>query len=522
MKDHHPILKSQIREHIGTAASSVESLRPFLSSINDIYWRLHPHLSHLHPPLSERFLSHVQYQNIFESSSTALTILSDDAVILLANREFEEMSGYKKADLEGKKSLAEFFSPRDFEHFLGLPKNRKPAVQKLAHRAETKLADKNGRIHYVLLSLSAIQGAHQYIASFIDISERKHAEEEILKQRAELSRMNDRLRSLHELSAVITRTLDLKALLTDALHTVTRMELLHLESKGMIFIMQGTHLHLSAHIGLSDSIVALHSRIDPEIALCCTTEQNSSTVFTCDSPHLDCAFAAQNPENRMQPHIIIPLRSHNATTGMMCLFPRTHTRIDTETREMLETIANQIGITVENALLYEKTKSLSLHDHLTGLPNRRFLQLEIERNFAKSKRYATGLSLLMLDIDNFKQFNDTNGHTAGDALLADIARVILREIRETDLAVRYGGEEFLILLPETNFQQAFEIADRMRQAVAERTMVTISVGMSSFSESMESHTDMINDADRALYLAKANGKNRVEGLQRQMQLPLKD
>jgi diguanylate cyclase (GGDEF)-like protein/PAS domain S-box-containing protein len=524
MKDHHPILRRQIKDHLGTVAPSLDSLHPFLQSINDIYWRIQPLHLHSHTPkTTEQLLAHEQYRNIFESSSTAMTILSDDAVIMLANREFEKLSGYRRNELEGKKSLAEFFSTRDFESFLTLPKHSTLTPHRLAHRAETKISDRSGNDHHVLLSLSALQGAHQFIASFIDISERKRAEDEILSQRGELKQMNERLRSLHELSSVTTSTLDLKTMLRDVLHTVTRMELLHLDRKGIIFVNYENELQMGAQIGLTQDIVELHQQIDSEIALCCSSlngKVSLNEVFACDIPHLDCAFAAQNSQHRMQPHIVVPLRSHNAISGIMCLYPLSKIIIDAEMKEMLTTIGNQIGIAIENALLYEKTKTLSLHDHLTGLPNRRFLQLEVERNFAKSKRYGAPLSLMMIDIDNFKRFNDDNGHTAGDSLLADIARIMLKEIRETDLAVRYGGEEFLILLPEAAFQEAFDIAERLRFSIADHTPVTVSIGLSSFDESMESHTTMISDADRALYIAKTNGKNRVNRFSSQMRLPL--
>lgn len=525
MKDHHPILKHQIQEHIGTAAPAVASLHAFLESVNEIYWRLQPHHLHSHTPKTpEQLLAHEQYQTIFENSSTAMTIVSAEAVILLANAEFEKLSAYPRTDLENKKSLAEFFSTRDFEQFLTLSRHRKTAPQQLAHRAETKLFDRNGNDHHVLLSLSAIPPTQHYIATFIDISERKRAEEEILRQRAELKRVNDRLRSLHELSVVTTRSLDLKAMLTDVLHTVTRIELLQLEPKGIVFTSQGKLMNLSAHIGVPKDLIALHKQIDQEIALCCSTQDNSAMdeIYFCEWPHFDCAFAAQNSAQHMQSHIIVPLRSHNTITGVMCLWPRGNTRLDADMQEILKTIANQIGIAIDNALLYEKTKALSLHDHLTGLPNRRLLQLEIERNFAKSKRYGTQLSVLMMDIDYFKHFNDTNGHIAGDSLLGDLARVMLRELRETDLAVRYGGEEFLILLPETSFQHAFDTAERLRLAIAEKTPVTVSIGLSSYADEMDSYADLISDADRSLYLAKSLGKNRVEGFNRQMRLPLED
>ncbi|HMK43807.1 MAG TPA: sensor domain-containing diguanylate cyclase, partial [Dissulfurispiraceae bacterium] len=317
--------------------------------------------------------------------------------------------------------------------------------------------------------------------------------------------------------------LDLKELLTDILHAVTGIELLNVEPKGLIYVIEDDSLRLAAHMGLSEEVVAVHRDVDPRLALCMSTTRrgrNADELLFCRDPRRDCAYAATCANGLIKPHIIVPLRAHNETTGIMCLYPKGHAPFDIETSELMRTIANQIGIAVDNAKLYEKTRVLSLHDPLTGLPNRRFLSLEIERNFMKAQRYNTPLSVLMLDIDQFKTFNDMKGHIAGDALIVDIARIILKEVREADLAVRYGGEEFLVLLPEASFQQAFDIAERIRVSIAEKTPVTISIGVSSFASEMKDYSELINDADRALYQAKAFGRNRVEGVSRQMRLPI--
>jgi diguanylate cyclase (GGDEF)-like protein/PAS domain S-box-containing protein len=515
MKNYHPLLKNQIQQHFGETIPDVKALQEFITHVNNVYWRLQPPLQYeRYPSTSPEALSYVHYQHIFDAAGIALAILDDNAVILFANREFEKMSGYPLADINGKKSLAEFFSPLDFEQAIGHHKSHGAGLKKRTYRMEARLSDKKGFFHPVLLSLAPIEKTSLHIASFIDISEQKKIEQALLHQQTELSRTNDRLRSLHELSAVLTRTLNLKALLTDALHTITHMELLRLEPKGMIFTFHETHLHLDAHLGLSDAMVRAHVIIEKPEELCGYKDTDSCKVRPWTELHKNCPAGIQKIGHRTPAPLLVALRSRNVTVGMMCLFPKWLFQMDSDVLELLQIIANQIAIVSENALLYEKTRSLSLHDHLTGLPNRRFLQLEIERNFAKSKRYKTNLSVLMLDIDNFKRFNDTNGHIAGDTLLADIARIILREVRETDLAARYGGEEFLVLLPETNFQRAFEIAERLRISIFEKTSITVSIGVSAFSESLQSPVDMINDADRALYAAKAHGKNRVEGIYR--------
>ncbi len=164
----------------------------------------------------------------------------------------------------------------------------------------------------------------------------------------------------------------------------------------------------------------------------------------------------------------------------------------------------------ELAALYEETKALSLKDPLTGLGNRRLMDIVLQRSFLKVKRYGGRLSVLMIDIDYFKEYNDTHGHSAGDELLAGIARTISKNVRDIDLVVRYGGEEFLVSLPETDAAEAHETAERIRKGVEEETGVTVSLGLASLEGAMQDKEALIKKADEALYLAKRKGRNRIE------------
>lgn len=169
----------------------------------------------------------------------------------------------------------------------------------------------------------------------------------------------------------------------------------------------------------------------------------------------------------------------------------------------------------------EEALRLSYTDDLTGIYNHRFfieqLTLEVERE----KRYLTPLSLLMVDIDYFKNYNDTNGHLAGDQVLKAVSILIQRGVRQTDIVARYGGEEFSAILINAEREKALEIAERVRKNVAEtrfpnesaqpNKQVTVSVGVATFSPSISSVTDLIREADHALYRAKKMGRNRVEG-----------
>ncbi|UTW45718.1 sensor domain-containing diguanylate cyclase [bacterium SCSIO 12696] len=157
-------------------------------------------------------------------------------------------------------------------------------------------------------------------------------------------------------------------------------------------------------------------------------------------------------------------------------------------------------------------KALSLSDELTGLRNRRAFNQELKREFASHKRYSTPLSLLLLDLDNFKQVNDNYGHQAGDKALEIVANLMLPVFRDSDLLARYGGEEFAVLLPNTNLADAQKAAERIRRAIANNhccpQKLTVSIGAASADE-FDDAARLIKQADEALYRAKQQGRNRV-------------
>lgn len=167
-------------------------------------------------------------------------------------------------------------------------------------------------------------------------------------------------------------------------------------------------------------------------------------------------------------------------------------------------------INAELRVLYTNANFSSLHDPLTGLANRRFLEVQLDKNYVSAKRYAQPLSVIMLDIDHFKQYNDIHGHVEGDRLLVKVASIFLKTLRTTDYVFRYGGEEFLIMLPWTDITNACNAAERLRKVVESEAGITVSLGVSSYHEALQDKAALIREADDALYRAKQNGRNRVE------------
>ena len=177
------------------------------------------------------------------------------------------------------------------------------------------------------------------------------------------------------------------------------------------------------------------------------------------------------------------------------------------------------GLAVSNALLYEKTMQLSKTDGLTGLKNHREFKEAFLAETHRAKRYGGRFALLLLDVDYFKQYNDTNGHPQGDVLLKKLAELIRDNLKDTDVVARYGGEEFAILLLETTKQQGVEIAERLcamidwckfpKQETQPGGRVTVSIGVSTYPDDGDTAEMVLKAADEGLYQAKREGRNRV-------------
>ena len=336
--------------------------------------------------------------------------------------------------------------------------------------------------------------------------ERDRAEGKIISQKASLEVKNSELEALHRVSSVLANTMDMDSLLSEILETVTGLDVLKVERKGGIFIVEGEKMRLASHSGLSDAFLAGHK--DMELGKCpCGLAARTGEVVITDNCAGDSGHTITHSDIAPHGHITVPLKAMDRVVGVLCLFLPADSGMGVN-KDILSSIGSQIGIAIENARLYEETKILSLKDPLTGLANRRLMDIVLDRSLAKAKRYGSDISVIMMDIDFFKKFNDTHGHVEGDRLLGCVAHTVLDEMRDVDLAVRYGGEEFLMLLPETGLKEVYAVAERIRLNVEKRNEVTVSLGVSSYRKGMRKY-DLIASADEALYEAKNAGRNQV-------------
>lgn len=324
----------------------------------------------------------------------------------------------------------------------------------------------------------------------------------------ELRRTNRELAVLFQVSSTASRAADMNGLLADMIDTVTGLEVLKLERKCAVLLMHEGHLKLVYEVGHGKEFCQNHQSIAIGECLCGQVAASGEMLVTADAclcRRHTIRYAGMEPHG----HIIIPLKVRGQVVGVLCLYTQPDIAIKDDERKLLLSIGEQIAVAVENARLHEATRQLALHDPLTGLANRRHLDIVAEGNLAMARRYGTTFSIILLDLDHFKNYNDAHGHGAGDQLLVAVARTMKKEVRDTNLVVRYGGEEFLVLLPDTEIASAMLVAERIRAKICESTGVTVSMGVAWAKDAVYSMAELIAAADKALYQAKNSGRNRV-------------
>lgn len=223
--------------------------------------------------------------------------------------------------------------------------------------------------------------------------------------------------------------------------------------------------------------------------------------------------------NEIGSHAALPLRSGESIIGVLLIASVEPRELVTAERDRLQVIANQSSLALQNALLHEELERLSITDRLTELYNHGYLHQRLEEELERAARFRRRLSVIMLDIDDFKQFNDRYGHPKGDLVLRALSGVIRDNLREIDVAARYGGEEFVVVLPETDVAGALLVAERIRKSMAairqvgvdgdEPTAQTVSLGVAAYPTHGMTAAHLIEAADKAMYQAKRLGKNQV-------------
>lgn len=380
-------------------------------------------------------------------------------------------------------------------------------------------------------AIRAIQEeAYEYITKPFDINHvklviRRGIEEKELQRENRtlldtLQNEKEKLETLLEIGHVMSSILNLDELAGFIVHKI--VDVLKAKICSLMLIdPEEEVLTIKAAVGLDD-IVIKSTRIKLGQSISGWVAQQGEPVLVSDIEQ-DLKFGRTNlPKYETKSLLCIPLKVKEQTIGVINVADRVipgQENVFTEhDLRFLGMICNYAAIAIENAQLYGEVKSLAITDGLTNLYNHRYFQTQLTAEVTRVQRYPHPLSLIMFDIDSFKEFNDSYGHPVGDMVLRQIARAIRKNVRKVDTPCRYGGEEFAIVLPETSIQEAILVAEKIRKSVEElrfdvdqagiRKQMTVSGGVAAFEPGMSKEA-FVRYADESLYRAKGSGKNRI-------------
>jgi diguanylate cyclase (GGDEF)-like protein/PAS domain S-box-containing protein len=451
-------------------------------------------------------------ERVIESMGESLLILDEDGRLSATNpaarRLIEELGGPAASVSDSKllgRPAAELFEAAP-EMAAGL---REPT----ASEREIAIAT-DGSTRFFDLRMTPLQGQGAFVTGWVavlyDITRVKKAETAAVEARKVAE-------TLREAGLTLSSKLDFQqvsALILDLLKRVIPFDI------GAFLVLEGTEMRLAAIIRPSDGVNLIGETFPVTGSrLCHTAVQRKQPLISPIKGPEDILLPLR-PDQGIHSFLGVPVVFREQVTGLIALYNFSSRSFTDDDARIAELFASQVAIATDNSRRVEQMEHQAVTDQLTGLYNRRAFAQMGEREVGRARRYQRPLALILVDLDHFKDVNDTYGHLVGDHVLRILTERVTKTTRATDIVCRYGGEEFLVLMPEAGRDEALSMAERLREEVSRMTVVTegstlsltISLGVASFEPTSEEDIEtLISRADRAMYQAKAAGRNTVRG-----------
>jgi len=463
------------------------------------------------------------FRALVDAAPNGIVIIDEKGIIVLANRLTEKLFGYAKEELIGEP--IEILIPEALrsEHVALRDGFIREAEDRPVHADRSLTGQRrDGSLFPAAVGLTALRGEEgtRVSATIIDMTEQKKYETDLMEANELLeSRVAD-LQALGQEADLISEMGEMlqSSQGSSEAHSVIELFAGRLFAKGA-----GAVGLINQSRNLTENVVTWGASDAGEPVFepgdCWALRRGKRHVVGDDAirvvcPHLE---SVDPPQSICLPLLaqgeelgVLTLLSSDAETSWMDAWPRV--------RRLSSTFADHLALALANLRLRETLQIQSIRDPITGLFNRRYLEESLEREVARAERRDGSLGVIMLDLDHFKEFNDTHGHRAGDAALVALGGLLPTLVRGEDVPCRYGGEEFAVIFPDAPLEHVARRAEEIREALAavdlryadrELGHVTVSAGVAAFPDHGRTPEDLILAADRALYEAKNEGRNRV-------------
>jgi diguanylate cyclase (GGDEF)-like protein/PAS domain S-box-containing protein len=461
--------------------------------------------------------------NAFTQSSPIGIYIVQDGKFQYINPQFERIIGYNMDELLKTKS-SEYIYPEDRE----LVRINAVNALKSGHcdPYEYRIVTKLGQIRWILETVVSYrtQGKRAALGNFMDITESKLMQEETRQTNETLTKMVKKLEEQRQQSVILTEMRDMLQACSKMQETAPiimgYMKKLFPKSQGALFLLSNSRSDL-------ESIATWGG----------FPENTEDTIFTPDAcwglrrgrtyvvdnietgpicPHLKHTLTS--------PYLCLPLMAKGDILGLLHLMNDFNIKDSAQgmgladLREMADTLSEYLSLSLANVKLSESLSMQSIQDPQSGLYNRRFMEESLQREILRAMRKQTQIGIIMADLDHFKKFNDVCGHAAGDKIISQLGKLLKEKFRGSDIACRYGGEEFLVILPESSLEDTIKRAESLREDVKKMELVfqgkilgsiTISLGVAAYPVSGTKIEELLRVADTALYKAKQEGRDRV-------------
>lgn len=472
------------------------------------------------------------FRHMVENLGEAVVIADSEQNFLFANPAANVIFEEFDTGLVGK-NLNDYLSPDQAELVVRQTLRRKQG-QKDIYELEISL--KNGRKKTLLVNaVPQFDSQGNYVSTLAlmtDITDKKREEKALAEAKSQLEKAIAELKKANQEASILVEMGDAFQLASSEQEVINIAlafgQKLFPEESGLLYLRDEkvNFLNLVGHWNLTQPYSELIGLDD------CWAIRRGTPYFVLNPGREILCPHIKEAEVIKAPVACLPLNSSGETLGLLVIYCCHNEDVDAASpaeeyigykRRMMVTFSQRLAMAVANTRLQEHLKELSIRDPLTGLYNRRYLEETLEREFIRASRAQKPVSIIMLDIDHFKKFNDTYGHEAGDYVIQAIAGTITKAVRAEDIVCRYGGEEFTVILPGLEFDKAIKRAEIILDLVRHLELnfagsllrnLSVSAGVASFPEHGQKWPQVLQMADLALLKAKSEGRDRVKGAEK--------